>query len=300
MQIGLLSAATAYVLWGLFPLYFKMLQSVPPMEILMHRMLWSLVFLGGVLAYRKQWAWIGVVVRRPRVLAGFAASALLLAGNWFLYIWSINHDRIIDASLGYFITPLVNVLLGYLLLGERLRRPQWVAVALAALGVLWLAWQGGHPPWIGLALAATFGTYGLLRKTAMLGALEGLSLETLLLFPLSFGYLLWLAAVGQNTFTLAPDSTRWLLAAAGPITAIPLLLFAAGARRIPLATLGLLQYIGPTIQLLLGVLLFKETFSGTRLAGFAVVWSALIVYSADGVWQAWSARRNSAQKLSAM
>ena len=300
MQIGLLFAATAYVLWGLFPLYFKLLQSVPPLEILMHRMLWSLVFLGGVLAMRRQWAWIGAVARRPRVLAGFAASALLLAGNWFLYIWSINHGRIIDASLGYFITPLVNILLGYVLLHERLRRLQWVAVSLAALGVLWLAWQSGHPPWIGLALAGTFGTYGLLRKTATLGPLEGLSLETLLLFPLSMGYLLWLTYVGQNTFVAAPDQTRWLLAVSGPITAIPLLLVAAGARRIPLATLGLLQYIGPTIQLMLGVLLYHETFAGARQAGFAVVWSALVVYSVDGLRQAWIARRNPSKKLSSM
>ena len=290
MHYGLLFAATAYVLWGLFPLYFKLLAGVPALEILMHRMLWSLVFLGLVLSARQQWQWLGAVARRPRVLAGFAASALLLAANWFIYIWSINHDRVIDASLGYFMTPLVNVLLGYLILRERLRPLQWLAVALAALGVLWLAVQSGHPPWIGLALAGTFGTYGLLRKTAALGPLEGLSLETLLLAPLAIGYLLWLSANGQNTFADVPASTRWLLAAAGPITAIPLLLFAAGARRIPLATLGLLQYIGPSIQLLLGVLLYHETFGGARLAGFAIVWSALVVYSADGLRQAWRTR----------
>ena len=293
MQVGLLCAATAYVLWGLFPLYFKLLSTVPPMEILMHRMLWSLVFLALVLAARRQWRWLGGLVRQPRVLAGFAASALLLSANWFLYIWSINHDRIIDASLGYFMTPLVNVLLGFLLLRERLRRLQWVAVALAATGVLWLALQSGHPPWLGLALAASFGTYGLLRKTAALGPLEGLSLETLLLCPLALGYLIWLADAGQNTFASATATTRWMLAALGPVTAIPLLLFAAGARRIPLATLGLLQYIGPSIQLLLGVLLYHETFGGARLAGFVVVWSALIVYSADGLWQAWSGREHS-------
>ncbi len=290
MHYGVLFAATAYVLWGLFPLYFKLLAGVPAIEILMHRMLWSLVFLGAVLAARRQWRWLGEVARRPRVLAGFMASALLLAANWFLYIWSINHDRVIDASLGYFITPLVNVLLGYLLLRERLRRLQWIAVGLAAAGVAWLALQSGHPPWIGLALAGTFGTYGLLRKTAALGPLEGLSLETLLLCPLSLGYLLWLMAHGENTFASVPTSTRWLLAAAGPITAIPLLLFAAGARRIPMATLGLLQYIGPSIQLLLGVLLYHETFAGARLAGFAVVWGALVVYSADGLLQAWRGR----------
>lgn len=298
MQIGLLCAATAYVLWGLFPLYFKLLLSVGPLEILMHRVLWSLVFLGAVLAVRRQWAWLGTVLTRPMVLAGFAASALLLAANWFLYIWAINHDRVIDASLGYFITPLVNVLLGYVLLRERLRVLQWAAVALAVAGVLWLAWQGGHPPWIGLALAGSFGTYGLLRKTAALGPLEGLSLEAMLLAPLALAYLLWLDHSGQNSFAAAGAGTRWLLAAAGPITAIPLLLFAAGARRIPLATLGLLQYIGPTIQLLLGVLLYHETFSGARLAGFAVVWSALVLYSADGLQQAWTARRNSPEKLS--
>jgi chloramphenicol-sensitive protein RarD len=290
MHYGVLFAATAYVLWGLFPLYFKLLAGVPAIEILMHRMLWSLVFLGLVLVVRRKWRWLGEVLRQPRVLAGFTASALLLAGNWFLYIWSINHDRVIDASLGYFITPLVNVLLGYLFLRERLRRLQWVSVGLAAAGVLWLALQSGHPPWIGLALAGTFGTYGLLRKTAALGPLEGLSLETLLLCPLSAGYLFWLMAHGENTFAALPVSTRWLLAAAGPITAIPLLLFAAGARRIPMATLGLLQYIGPSIQLLLGVLLYHETFAGARAAGFAVVWSALLVYSADGLRQAWSAR----------
>ena len=291
MNAGLLMAATAYVLWGLFPLYFKLLAGVPPLEILMHRMLWSLLFLGTVLASRRQWRWLFETLRRPRVLAGFAVSALMLAGNWFLYIWSINHGRIIDASLGYFITPLVNVLFGYAFLGERLRRMQWAAVTLAALGVVWLALQSGHPPWIGLTLAATFGTYGLLRKTASLGALEGLSLETLLLSPLALGYLGWLIWSAQNTFAVAPESTRWLLAAAGPITAIPLLMFAAGARRIPLATLGLLQYIGPSLQLLLGVWLYHEQFGAARLAGFAVVWSALLVYSADALWQGWRTRR---------
>jgi chloramphenicol-sensitive protein RarD len=291
MNAGLLMAATAYVLWGLFPLYFKLLAGVPPLEILMHRMLWSLLFLGAVLASRRQWRWLVDTLRRPLVLAGFAVSALMLAGNWFLYIWSINHGRIIDASLGYFITPLVNVLFGYAFLGERLRRMQWAAVTLAALGVVWLALQSGHPPWIGLTLAATFGTYGLLRKTAALGALEGLSLETLLLSPLALGYLGWLIWSAQNTFAGAPESTRWLLAAAGPITAIPLLMFAAGARRIPLATLGLLQYIGPSLQLLLGVWLYHEQFGAARLAGFAVVWSALLVYSADALWQGWRARR---------
>ncbi|GAC1414051.1 MAG: EamA family transporter RarD [Burkholderiaceae bacterium] len=290
MPYGLLFAATANLLWGLFPIYFKLLSTVPSLEILTHRMLWSLVFLGLVLASRRQWRWLGEVARQPRVLAGFAASALLLSGNWFLYIWSVNHGRIIDASLGYFITPLVNVLLGYLVLDERLRRMQWTAVILAACGVLWLAVQGGNPPWIGLALAGTFGTYGLLRKTASLGPLEGLSLETLLLSPLALTYFVWLAMQGQNSFIESSVHTRLLLAAAGPITAIPLLLFAAGARRIQMATLGLMQYIGPTMHMFLGVMLYHESFSGARLAGFLAVWSALVMYSADGLMRAWHRR----------
>lgn len=291
MQTGMLFAATAYTLWGAFPLYFKTLQDIPPIEIMLHRIVWSLAFVMLVLAWRRQWAWIGETVRRPKVLASFALSALLLSSNWFIYIWAVNNGRIIDASLGYFITPLLNVLLGFLLLRERLRPGQWAAVALAAAGVAWLTWQGGHLPWIGLLLAATFGTYGLLRKTAALGPLEGLSLETLLLFPLALAYLIVLTWNGHNTFLAAPASSRWLLIAAGPITAIPLLLFAAGARRIPLSVLGLLQYIGPSLQLLLGVWLYHEPFGGDRLIGFVVIWSALAVYSLEGLWRTWVAKR---------
>lgn len=287
MQIGMLYAASAYVLWGLFPIYFKALQTIPPVEIMLHRIVWSLAFVMIVLAWRRQWAWIGATVRRPKVLAGFAVSALLLSSNWFIYIWAVNSGRVIDASLGYFINPLVNVLLGFLLLRERLRPGQWAAVAMAGVGVAWLTWQSGHPPWIGLALAATFGTYGLMRKTALLGPLEGLSLETLLLAPLAMIYLAVLTMHGGNAFLAAPAASQWLLVAAGPITAIPLLLFAAGARRIPLSLLGLLQYIGPTLQLLLGVWLYHEPFGGARLAGFAVIWGALAVYSLEGLWRAW-------------
>jgi chloramphenicol-sensitive protein RarD len=291
----MLYAAGAYALWGLVPVYFKALQHVPPLEILAHRIVWSLVFLAIVLAWRRQWAWIGTVLRRPKVLAGFIASAILISINWFIYIWAVNNGRVIDASLGYFINPLINVLLGFLLLHERLRPGQWATVALAAGGVAWLTWQGGHLPWIALTLAITFGTYGLLRKTAALGALEGLSLETLILFPAALGYLIVLTLHGHNSFATAPDSTKWLLVAAGPITAIPLLMFAAGARRIPLSLLGLLQYIGPTLQLLLGVWLYHEPFGGPRLVGFAMIWAALALYSAEGLWRAWSARPGAAR-----
>ncbi len=291
MHIGMLYAASAYALWGLFPVYFKALQTIAPAEILLHRMLWSLLFVVVLLAWRKQWAWLGEVLRKPKVLAGFAASALLLSSNWFIYIWAVNNDRVVDSSLGYFINPLFNVLLGYLILRERLRPVQWAAVALAACGVLWLTWHGGQLPWVALSLAATFGLYGLLRKTASLGALEGLALETLLLFPLALGSLIVLTLQQQNSFVGAPASVQLLLAAAGPITAIPLLLFASGARRIPLSLLGLLQYIGPTLQLLLGVWLYHEPFGGMRLVGFVLIWSALAVYSLEGLWRNWQAKQ---------
>jgi chloramphenicol-sensitive protein RarD len=290
MNSGILYATLAFFCWGLFPLYFHAIGEVPPQEILAHRMLWSLLFLVIVLTVRQQWKWFPTVLRQPRILASFVASALLLTANWFLYIWSVNNGHVIDASLGYFINPLINVLLGLAVLKEKLRRGQWIAMAIAASGVAWLTWQAGQLPWIALILGITFGGYGLLRKTAALAALEGLSLETMILFPLALVYVLWLSWHGQNTFlNTAHDSTRWLLAAAGPITAIPLLLFAAGARKIPMAVLGLLQYLSPTMQALLGVWVFHEAFPAARLAGFLIIWAALILYVVEG-W--WMSRRN--------
>ena len=291
MNAGILYAAAAYAMWGAFPLYFKALQQIAPFEMLVHRMVWSLAFLVIVLAVRRHWSWLGGALRQPKLIGGFAVSAVLLSANWFIYIWAVNNGRVVDASLGYFINPLFNVLLGSLLLHERLRPVQWTAVGLAACGVAWLTWQGGGLPWIALLLAATFGLYGLLRKTATLGTLEGLAIETLLLFPAAAAYLVMLTLEGRNGFATASTTTQGLLVAAGPITAIPLLLFAAGARRIPLSLLGLLQYIGPTLQLLLGVWLYHEPFGGARLAGFALIWGALAVYSLESLWQTWRARQ---------
>ena len=285
MNSGILYATSAFLCWGLFPLYFHAIHEVPPQEILAHRMLWSLLFLVIVLTVRQQWKWLPKVLQQPRVLLSFGASALLLTANWGVYIWSVNNGHVIDASLGYFINPLVNVLLGLVVLKEHLRRGQWIAISVAAGGVAWLTWQAGQLPWIALILGITFGGYGLLRKTAALAALEGLSLETMMLFPLALIYVLWLSFHGQNTFINTPhDSTRWLLAAAGPITAIPLLLFAAGARKIPMAVLGLLQYLSPTMQALLGVWVFHEAFTADRMIGFLIIWAALILYVAEGLW----------------
>ena len=283
MRTGILSAALAFFLWGLFPLYFHALHAVPPLQILAHRILWSLLFLLIVLAVRRQWSWLAIV-RKPRVIASFVASAFLLSANWLVYIWSVNNGHVIEASLGYFITPLVNIVFGFVLFKERLRPAQWGAIALAALGVAWLTWQAGTVPWIALTLAATFGAYGLMRKTAALGALEGLTLETMVLFPMAAAYVGWLTWHGQNDFvTTASDNTRLLLIAAGPLTAIPLLLFASGARKIPLSVLGLLQYMAPSLQFLLGVWVFHEAFSQERLIGFVVIWTALALYVAEGL-----------------
>ena len=283
MRSGILYAALAFLCWGLFPLYFHALDEVPPLQILAHRMVWSLAFLLILLVLRRQWKWLEQV-RRPRVFFSFVLSALLLSANWLVYIWSVTNHHVIEASLGYFINPLVNIMLGYLILKERLRAVQWVAIAIAALGVAWLTWQTGTVPWIALFLAFSFGGYGLLRKTAALGALEGLSFETIVLFPLAAAYVIWLTVNGQNVFiNTDSDTTRVLLVMAGPLTAIPLLLFASGARKIPLSVLGLLQYLSPTLQFLLGVWLFKEAFTADRLVGFVLIWSALILFAGEGL-----------------
>ena len=283
MRSGIIYAALAFLCWGLFPIYFHALDEVPPMQILAHRMLWSLGFLLVVLLLRRQWKWLSVV-RQPRVFFSFVLSALLLSANWLVYIWSVTNHHVIEASLGYFINPLVNIMLGYLILKERLRTIQWVAIAIAALGVGWLTWQTGTVPWIALFLAFSFGSYGLLRKTAALGALEGLSFETIVLFPLAAAYLTWLTLQGQNVFiNTDSDTTRVLLVMAGPLTAIPLLLFASGARRIPLSILGLLQYLSPTLQFLLGVWLFNEAFTADRLVGFVLIWGALVLFAGEGL-----------------
>lgn len=286
MNYGVAYAFLAFTLWGLFPVYFKTLHQISPLEMLAHRMVWSMLFLFIVLTVRMQWRWLGPVLRDRHLLGRFAASALLLSTNWGIYIWAVNAGHIVEASLGYFINPLINVLFGLGFLGERLKRVQWLAVAIAAGGVLWLTWENGHPPWISLALAFSFAGYGLLRKTARLGALEGLTLETVILFPVAVLYLVFASAAGHSGFAAASLGVKMLLALAGPITAIPLLLFAAAARRIPLSMLGLIQYVTPTLQLLIGVLIYSEPFGQVQLIGYGAIWVALLVYSLDGLWRA--------------
>jgi chloramphenicol-sensitive protein RarD len=282
LRRGVLFSLGAYTIWGLFPLYLRLVRTVAPLEFIIYRMLLSLGFVFAVLALRRQWGWLGAALRSPPILGASLASGIVLTANWFTFVWAVARHRIVDASLGYFITPLVSIALGALVLGERLSRIRTVAVGLAFLGVLWLAIEVGQVPWIGIVLAATFGTYGLLRKVAALGALEGLALETLLLGPLALVVLLALArGAGGNHFASAGAGERLLILAAGPVTAVPLLLFAAGARRLPLWLVGILQYVGPTLQLLVGVVVGHEPFRLPKLLGYALIWAAFILASLD-------------------
>ena len=283
MNPGLLYAALAFGTWGLFPLYFQFIAQVPPLEVVLHRSVWSLGFVLLILAWQGRWSWLAENLRQPRRVALFAFSALLLACNWMVYVLAVQTGHVVEASLGYFINPLVNVLLGVVVLRERLRLLPWLAVGLAACGVLWLTWQGGRLPWIALALACSFGLYGLLRKMAPLGALEGLALENILLAPVVVPALLWWTFTREGVLVTGPASQIGWLLLAGPLTALPLLCFAAGARRLKLATLGLVQYLSPSLQLLLGVWLFHEPFGQARLIGFLFIWAGLALVSADAL-----------------
>ena len=280
---GVLAVLGAYGSWGLFPLYFKALRA-HPLEVLVHRIVWSALFLLAINGWQRRWDWLLGVLRSPRLILGSLFSATLLSINWYVYIWAVGVDRVIDASLGYFITPLLQVVFGVVLLREALRLVQWLALGTAALGVLWLTLEFGQLPWVGLVLAASFGSYAALRKTARLGALEGLVLETWLLLPLALGYLFWLARAGESSFYEGGLAQRLALLAAGPLTSVPLLLFAAGARRIPLSLVGVLQYVSPTLQLLLGILIWHEPFQPGKLLGYALIWLALLIYSAESLW----------------
>ncbi len=282
---GMVYAAGAYICWGLLPFFWKALQGVPALEILAHRMVWSLLVVLLLLSYQGRWEWLQVVLVGPRILLTFLTTALLLTTNWFVYIWAVNAGYVVEASLGYFINPLVSVLLGVLFLKERLRFWQAVAVIIALAGVVYLTFSYGALPWIALTLAVSFGLYGLMRKTARLPSLEGLTLETLLLFLPALGYLLVLEWSGQGAFGHTTATTNVLLAASGLATAVPLLLFAAGARLIPLSLLGVLQYIAPTLQFLIGVSVYHEPLTWTRLVGFCLIWLALGVYSIEGLLQ---------------
>ena len=280
-RTGTVAAAAAFFLWGLFPLYWKLLAAVPALEVVAHRTAWGFVAVAAWVTLRRRWADSRAVASRPGTIARLAGSAVLIALNWLLYVWAVAHDHVVEASLGYFINPLVNVLLGVLVLRERLSRAQWLAVALAATGVALLTAGHGRLPWIALALAVSFGLYGLARKTVGADAVVGLLWETGLLAPLAAGWLVSLEARGAGAFGAARPGTSALLAFGGAVTAVPLVLFALGARSLPLSTLGLLQYLSPSIQFLLAVLVFREPFTAAHAATFACIWAALAVLTWD-------------------
>lgn len=275
---GIAAALGAYTLWGLVPIFFRQLAAVPALEIIAHRVVWSLLLVAALLVCAGRLGTVWNAARDPRILARAACAAGLVMTNWLVFVWAVNAGRILETSLGYFITPLVSILLGVMVLGERLRPRQWVAVACACLGVALEGWRVGGLPWVSLTLAATFGSYGLLRKQLPLDAAGGLLLETACAAPFALLYLPWLGNAGS----FGGDApTSWLLIATGPVTAIPLLLFAIGARRLPLATMGFLQYTAPSLTFLVAIFIYGEAMNLARLFAFAAIWAGLALYSAD-------------------
>jgi chloramphenicol-sensitive protein RarD len=280
---GVLLAGGAYVLWGLLPIYWKQLQSVPALQTLSHRIVWALAFTCILLTVRRDWGWLRPALRSRKTVLIFLASAFFLSINWLVYIWAVNVGYVVEASLGYFITPLLNVALGVLLYKERMRNGQWLAIAIAGAGVLYLAVVYGHFPWIGLTLSVSFAVYGVLRKQAPLPSLQGLTLETMFAALPALLFLTTMQVTGDAAFVNDGVLITALLIGAGAITAVPLIMFAAGVRLIPLTTLGILQFISPTIQFLLGVLVYHEPFNLQRLLGFTLVWIALAVFTAENL-----------------
>jgi chloramphenicol-sensitive protein RarD len=276
---GTITTISAFFLWGIFPIYWKALYHVPSTEILAHRVIWSLVFMLFLLSIQGRWKETKSIIFISRDIPRFLFTSVLLAVNWLTYIWAVNTNQIVEASLGYFINPLVNVCLGMIFLRERLYRWQILSVMLAFIGVLFLTMQYGRVPWIAFTLAFSFGTYGLLRKTAKAGSMVGLLFETAILTPIALAYTITLGIQGSGAFFSIGLQTDVLLTGAGLVTAIPLLLFAHGARRIQYSTVGFLQYIAPTGQLLVGVFFYKELFTSTHAISFGFVWMAIIIYS---------------------
>jgi chloramphenicol-sensitive protein RarD len=281
MQKGYWYAIGAYLTWGLFPIYWKWLREISALQLIGHRVVWSCALLLGTIVIFRQWNDFQAAILDRRSLAIYSLAGVLIAINWTIYVWAVNSDFIVETSLGYFINPLVSVFLGVLVLRERLRGAQWLAIGLAAAGVLYLTLAYGSLPWISLALACTFGLYGLVKKMAPLGAVHGLALETGILLLPALAYLWFEAEAGRGAFLQHGLTRDLLMIGAGPVTTIPLLLFAAAARRIPLSMVGLFQYIAPTLQFFLGVFLYREPFTRSRLIGFSMVWLALLISAVE-------------------
>ena len=285
MNRGALYVLGCYLAWRFLPIYWKALSHLPGLETTAHRVVWSAVVAALLLTWQRNWRWLRSVVYQPRILLTFLATAILILANWLIYIYAINNDQIFESSLGYFINPLVNVLLGILFLRERPRLWQWAAIFIASAGVIYLTYDYGRLPWVALGLAASFACYALLKKIASLPALEGLFLEsTFLAIPLAI-YLFVLERHGQGTFGHAGWQTTQLLVLAGLVTALPLLMFSAGAKQVPMTMLGILQYVAPTIQFIIGIVLYHEPFSQSQLVGFSFIWVALALFTVESTAQ---------------
>ncbi|MFY9398575.1 MAG: EamA family transporter RarD [Desulfomonilia bacterium] len=280
---GVLLAAGTYLIWGLLPAFWKLLAHVPAVEVLCHRILWSFLLLLAVTLLVGSFGSVVSGFKDPRVLAAYLAAGVTIGINWLIYIWAVGAGFILETSLGYFINPLLSVLLGVIVLRERLRPGQWTAIALAGAGVVYLTFAYGSLPWIALGLAAAFSVYGLIKKIAPLGSLSGLTLETAALLAPACLYLLHLQNTGEAAFPGAGLLTGACLAGTGIVTVVPLLLFSSAARRIDLSLLGILQYIAPSISFVLGVFVYREPFTRSTLIGFCIVWVALIIYTVDGL-----------------
>ncbi len=289
MKKGLIYVFTAYAMWGFFPIYFKFLHEAPALQIMAHRVTWSFIFLIFLIAVRKEFSQILKSLTKKIVLT-YTIAGTLLAINWLTYVWGVNAGFVVETSLGYFINPLVSVVLGVVFLKEKLRNLQWIPVGLAAIGVIYLAIDHGSLPWIALVLASTFGTYGLFKKIAPLPSIHGLTVETGAVLLPALLFLLFVEFNGTAAFGHTSPQTTFLLALSGIITAIPLIFFASGAPKVPLTTIGILQYIAPTIQFLIGVFIYDEPFTSGQLVGFGIVWIALIIFTVEGLMSGY--RRN--------
>ncbi|SLM64959.1 MULTISPECIES: EamA family transporter RarD [Dickeya] len=289
---GMLFALGAYLLWGMAPVYFKLLHQIPAIEILSHRIFWSFVFMVLLLSLSRKWGVVRQACRRPRQLLLLALTAALVGCNWLVYIWAVNHNHMLESSLGYFINPLVNILLGMLFLGERFRPMQWLAVILAVCGVLVQLWTLGSLPVIALTLAFSFGFYGLLRKKIAIDGQTGMLFETLWLLPAALIYLVWLADSPSSNLSTNPMSLNLLLMVSGIVTTVPLLFFTAAAVRLRLSTLGFFQYLAPTLTFLLAVLVYGETITPDRLITFAFIWLGLLVFTLDALYTQRRLRRS--------
>ncbi|WP_411141687.1 EamA family transporter RarD [Streptomyces sp. x-80] len=280
-RAGLAYGFAAYTMWGLLPLYWHLLDAASPSEILAHRMAWSLPVAVVILAALRRWSWIGPLLRQPRRLGMILVCAVVISANWFLYIWAVNSGHVLEASLGYFINPLVSIAFGVLVLRERLRPMQWTAVGVGTLAVVVMTLAYGKVPWISLGLALSFATYGLVKKGIKLDGIEGFSAETALQVLPALGFLIFLGTRGESAFTSGGTGQALLLAGCGIATALPLICFGASAVRLPLTTIGMMQYLAPTFQFVLGLTVFHEEMPAERWAGFALVWLALVVLTWD-------------------